>query len=53
MGTGRALFLAMVTLDVEVEEAWVEATAPVRTRAMTTARTRCFMMYYPQKLHLL
>jgi hypothetical protein len=25
----------------------VEATAPVRTRTMTNARTRCFIMGYP------
>ena len=49
MGVGRALFRAMVTLDcVEAEETWVEAAAPVRARATTTARTRCFMMDYPK-----
>ena len=45
MGVGRALFLATVILDcVEAKDAWVEATAPVRTRATTTARTIIFMM---------
>jgi hypothetical protein len=46
MGVGRALFLATVTLEcVEAEETWVEATAPVRTRATTAARTMIFMAY--------
>src|SRR5215475_7864167 len=45
MGVGRALFRATVTfLEVEAEEIWVEATAPVRTRAATTARTTVFMI---------
>jgi hypothetical protein len=44
IGVGRALFLATVTLEVEAET-WVEATAPVRTRAATTARTTIFMVY--------
>ena len=48
MGTGRALFLATVTLDWVEAEIWVEAAAPVRARAMTTARTMCFMMDYPK-----
>jgi hypothetical protein len=30
-------------LWVEAEEVWVEATAPVRTRTATTARTMFFM----------
>jgi hypothetical protein len=42
---GRALFLATVILElVEAEETWVEATAPVRTRAATTVRTMSFIM---------
>src|SRR3982750_794240 len=46
MGVGRALFFARVTLlEVEAEETWVEATAPVRTRATTTARTMVFMRF--------
>jgi hypothetical protein len=45
IGVGRALFLATVTFEVEAEETWVEATAPVRTRAATTARTMIFMAY--------
>jgi len=45
MGVGRALFLATVALEVEAEEIWVEATAPVRTRAATTVRTMIFMAY--------
>jgi len=45
MGVGRALFFATVTLEVEAEEIWVEATAPVRTRAATTVRTMIFMAY--------
>jgi hypothetical protein len=48
MGVGRALFLAMVTLGCVEAETWVEAAAPVRARATTTARTRCFMMDYPK-----
>jgi hypothetical protein len=44
IGVGRALFLATVILEfVEAEETWVEATAPVRTRAATTVRTMIFM----------
>jgi hypothetical protein len=51
---GRALFLATVTLElVEAEETCVEATAPVRTRATTTARTISFMIGVPLKLYLL
>jgi hypothetical protein len=42
------LVRAAVTLVfVEAEEVWVEATAPVRTRATTKARTICFIMGYP------
>jgi hypothetical protein len=54
MGVGRALFRATVTFleVVEAEEIWVEATAPVRTRAATTARTMIFMEV-PLKLYLL
>jgi hypothetical protein len=45
IGVGRALFLAAVILElVEAEETWVEATAPVRTRAATTVRTMSFIM---------
>jgi len=44
MGVGIALFFAMVTLELaEAEAIWVEAAAPVRTRATTTARTMVFM----------
>jgi hypothetical protein len=44
---GRALFLATVILElVDAEETWVEATAPVRTRAATTARTMSFIREY-------
>jgi len=49
MGTGRALFRAMVTLEcAEAVEICVEAAAPVTARAMTIARMTCFMMYYPE-----
>jgi hypothetical protein len=48
MGTGSMLVRATVTLFwVEAEEVWVVATAPVRTRTTTTARTICFIMGYP------
>jgi hypothetical protein len=44
MGVGIALFFAMVTLELaEAEVIWVEAAAPVRTRATTKARTIVFM----------
>ena len=44
MGVGIALFFAMVTLELaEAEAIWVEAAAPVRMRATTTARTMIFM----------
>jgi hypothetical protein len=53
MGTGIALVLAAVTVFLlEDEEACVEATAPVRTRAITVARTICFMMEYPLFLYM-
>ena len=43
MGTGSMLTLAAVTLSlVEAEEVWVVATAPVRTRTATKARTIFF-----------
>jgi hypothetical protein len=49
MGVGSALVLeAVTTFLLEEEEACVEATAPVRTRATTAARTMCFMMEYPE-----
>ena len=32
---------------VEAEEVCVEATAPVRTRTTTKARTMCFIVGYP------
>jgi len=49
MGTGIALVLAATTeFLLEDEEACVEATAPVRTKAMTVARTMYFMMEYPE-----
>src|SRR5215470_6497971 len=45
MGVGIALFLATVTFEVaEAVEIWVEATAPVRTRATTAARTMSFIL---------
>jgi hypothetical protein len=48
IGTGMALFLATVTFEVvEAEEIWVEATAPVRTRATTVARTMNFILDNP------
>ena len=48
MGIGMALVLATVTLVwAEAEAIWVEAAAPVRTRATTAARTISFMMEYP------
>ena len=48
VGTGSMLTLATVTLLwVEAEEVWVVATAPVRTKATTKARTSCFIMGYP------
>src|SRR5438094_282205 len=54
IGVGSALLRAAVTLDVvEAEEIWVEATAPVRTRAATTARTISFMTGVLLKLYLL
>jgi hypothetical protein len=50
VGTGRALFLATSTwLLVEAEEIWVEAKAPVRTRAATAERIRSFICGLPRK----
>jgi hypothetical protein len=45
IGIGRALLRATVTLSelVEAEEIWVEAKAPVMTRAATTERMMLFM----------
>jgi hypothetical protein len=45
MGVGRALLRATVTLAelVEAEEIWVEAKAPVMTRAATNVRITNFM----------
>jgi hypothetical protein len=49
MGVGMALFLATVILVwLEAEAIWVEATAPVRTRATTTARTMVFIFDTPE-----
>jgi hypothetical protein len=49
MGIGRALFLPKRVLAdavvVEAEEIWVVATAPVRTRTATNARTTIFMVF--------
>jgi hypothetical protein len=47
IGVGRALLRATVTwaLVVEAEEIWVEAKAPVMTRAATAVRTMSFMDY--------
>ena len=46
MGVGRALLRATVILEEEAAaETWVEATAPVRTRATTAARTIIFMTF--------
>jgi hypothetical protein len=45
IGVGRALFFATVTLEVEADDTWVDAIAPVRTRAATTVRTMIFMAY--------
>jgi len=48
VGTGRTLTRAAVTLFwVDAEEICVEATAPVRTRTATKARTICFIVGYP------
>jgi hypothetical protein len=44
LGIGSTLTLVAVTLFwVEAEEVWVVATAPVRTRTATKARTMFFM----------
>ena len=52
IGVGRALVRATAILEEEVAvETWVEATAPVRTRATTAARTMIFMTFsYPYEL---
>jgi len=52
MGVGRALLRATVIFEEELAaETWVEATAPVRTRATTAARTMIFMTFsYPYEL---
>jgi hypothetical protein len=43
-GTGIALLRATETLAVvEAEEIWVEATAPVKTRATAMVRATSFM----------
>ena len=48
VGTGSMLVRAAAILSwVEAEEVWVEATAPVRTRTTTKARTMCFIVGYP------
>jgi hypothetical protein len=48
VGTGSMLVRAAVTLFcVVAEEVWVVATAPVRTRTTTKARTKCFIVGYP------
>jgi len=44
MGVGRALLRATVILEEVAAETWVEATAPVRTRATTAARTMYFIV---------
>jgi len=45
VGTGRAFRLleAVIVLAEAAEEVWVEATAPVRARTTTNARTMIFM----------
>jgi hypothetical protein len=46
MGIGIALVLATATLVwLEAEAIWVEATAPVRTRATTQARMAVFIFF--------
>jgi hypothetical protein len=49
MGTGRALLRATETLAlvVEAEEIWLEAKAPVMTRAATAVRIISFMILSP------
>jgi hypothetical protein len=49
LGMGSMLVRAAVTLFwvVVEEEVWVVATAPVRTRTTTKARTMCFIVRYP------
>jgi hypothetical protein len=47
MGVGIAELRATVILELEVAaETWVEAAAPVRTRATTAARTMMFFMVF-------
>jgi len=50
MGVGRAELRATVILEeVEAAETWVEAAAPVRTRATTAVRImKLFMTEYPE-----
>jgi hypothetical protein len=49
IGTGITLVLATVTLVwADAEAIWVEATAPVRARTITNARTICFMFTTPK-----
>ena len=49
MGTGIALVLDAVTLVcAEAEAIWVEATAPVRVRTTTNARTIYFIWTAPK-----
>src|ERR1700738_5553721 len=46
VGTGMALVLAAETLVcAEAVAMWVEATAPVRARTTTNARTRVFILF--------
>ena len=48
LGIGSMPVRDAVTLFlVEAEEVWVVATAPVRTRTATKARTICFIVGYP------
>jgi hypothetical protein len=45
MGLGRALLRATLTLvALDADEIWVEAKAPVITRAATAVRTMSFML---------
>jgi hypothetical protein len=49
MGVGIAELRATVILELEVAaDTWVEAAAPVRTRAITVARTMYFMWTTPK-----
>ena len=50
LGIGSMLVLAAVATSLvwlEAEEVCVLATAPVRTRATTKARTMCFIVRFP------